>query len=82
MWASRNSHPPVRSPGLLIGRWLALGGIGGAVVGAIVGLVIGLRTYLPTAPFAAGEAAVLGTFGGAVLGLLAGVVAALLGRRS
>ena len=80
MWASRNSLPMARSGGQLVGQLLALGGIAGALVGAAAGLVIGLRTYLPTAPFAAGEGAVLGTLGGAVLGLLVGAVMAL-GRR-
>lgn len=80
MWASENGNPPVRTAGWLIGRFTAIGAIAGCLLGAAVGLVIGLRSYLPTAPFAACEVAVPGTIAGALLGLLTGALVAL-GRR-
>jgi surface antigen len=48
-------------------RLLSWGAAVGAGIGAVAGLVIGIRTYLPTAPFAAVEGALLGSVSGAVL---------------
>jgi hypothetical protein len=81
MWASGNGNPPVRSAGQLIGRFAVVGAAAGGLLGAAGGLVIGLRTYLPTAPFAAFELSVPGAIGGALLGLLAGALTALCQRR-
>jgi hypothetical protein len=49
----------------------------GAGLGAMVGLLIGLFAYLPTAPFAAVEGAVLGAMSAVVLTLLLGAAALL-----
>jgi hypothetical protein len=49
----------------------------GAGLGAMVGLIIGLFAYLPTAPFAAVEGAVLGATSAVVLTLLLGAAALL-----
>jgi hypothetical protein len=59
------------------GRFLVWGATLGGAVGAVTGLVIGMRSYLPTAPFAAVEGAALGGVSGAVLGCLAAGVSLL-----
>jgi hypothetical protein len=61
----------------IVARLLLWGAIGGAAVGALVGLVIGLRSYLPTAPVAAVECAILGSTSAAVLALLLAGIAVL-----
>jgi hypothetical protein len=58
-------------------RVLVWGAAGGAAVGAVTGLVIGIWAYLPTAPFAVVEGAVLGSVSGTVLAVLFVGVAAL-----
>jgi outer membrane lipoprotein SlyB len=63
---------PVR---VLVRRIVASGAIAGAGLGGVAGLVIGVVAYLPTAPFAVVEGAVLGSVSGV---LLAGLVAAAL----
>ena len=51
-------------------------GAGGALGGG-AGLIIGISTYLPTAPFAAVEGAVLGSVSGLAIALLVGAAALL-----
>lgn len=52
-------------------RFLVWGASLGAGVGAVTGVVIGIRTYLPTAGFAAVEGAAFGTVSGLMLASLA-----------
>lgn len=61
----------------IVVRLLVWAVIGGAAVGALVGLVIGLRSFLPTAPVAAVECAILGSTSAAVLALLLAGIAVL-----
>ena len=58
-------------------RAITVGSLAGAVVGSVIGLAIGIWAYLPTAPFAAVEGAVLGSVSGTVLAFLICGVAAL-----
>jgi hypothetical protein len=68
-----------RSVADVVGRFVATGAAVGAGLGGITGLMIGVRTYLPTAPFAAVEGGTLGSVSGIVLALLA--CAAIVGPR-
>lgn len=52
-------------------RFLVWGASVGAGAGAVAGVVIGIRTYLPTAGFAAVEGAAFGTVSGLMLACLA-----------
>ena len=69
--------PTPRPLAQLGARLLLLGVAIGGVLGGGAGLVIGISAYLPTAPFAAVEGAVLGSVSGLVLALLLGAAAVL-----
>jgi hypothetical protein len=51
----------------------------GAAIGAAVGLALGVTSYLPTAPFAAGEGALFGSVIGVFLALVG--IAVFIGPR-
>lgn len=63
-------------------RFLAWGACVGAGVGAVTGVVIGIRTYLPTAGFAAVEGAAFGAVSGSMLACLAAAALLLPGARA
>ena len=59
------------------GRLLLWGAAAGGGLGAIAGVIIGIRAYLPTAPAALVEGAVLGAVSGVVLAFLLAAVVVL-----
>lgn len=60
-----------------VGHYLGWGAAAGAGIGGVTGLVIGIRVYLPTAPVAFVEGAVLGAVSGLVLACVAAGLALL-----
>lgn len=61
----------------IAGRLLLWGAAAGGGLGATAGVIIGIRAYLPTAPAALVEGAVLGAVSGVVFALLLAAVAVL-----